>query len=165
MADTKTQDKNKNKTPAPAAAAAKEAARQVVTTAANPAAAPKPKKAKRQRVRLVSKTIAGLWVRMFVDVLEKHGAPYDKNGDQLVPATSPAPAFGLSAEERAKRKLEKETAKAAEKAAFEALSPEEKLAFAEKQRTERQAAKAAKKAKEREAMIAEVKAMIERGEI
>lgn len=119
----------------------------------------KEKKAPRQRVRLVSTTIPGMWCRMFVDVVEKHGAPYDANGVQMVPGK--APALGLSSEQKAARKAEKE----AEKQRLASMSDEEKLAYAKEKREKRQAESSAKKAREREDLIAHLKAEIAAGRL
>jgi len=59
--------------------------------------------------------------------------------------------------------LAREAAKAAEKAKFDAMSDEEKAAYAKKQREERTAKRAAKKAEERAALIAQLKKEIAEG--
>lgn len=146
------------KTTAPAA---KAVTPPVAPTAAVAPANGEPKKAKEKRakVRLISKTIPGLWVRAFVDVIQKFGVPKDPNGEEMVPGS--APRFGMTAEERERRKGEKE----AEKIRFEAMSEEEKLAYAKTKREERSNKKAAKKAAEREALIAQLKAEMAAGKL
>jgi hypothetical protein len=119
------------------------------------------KKVTRAKVRLVSENpkYEGLWVRAFVDVIEAHGVPLDPGGKAMVPGK--APRGGLSAEQRAARKAEKE----AEKAKFDAMSDEEKLAFAKAKREAKKAKREAKKAAERNALIAQIKAEIKAGTI
>jgi hypothetical protein len=149
---------------APAQAAAAKANGSAPVATAAPVATPAPegekaKKAKRAKVRLVSTTIPGLWVRAFVDVIAKHGTPRDPNGQEMVPGK--APSFGITAEERETRKAAKE----AEKARFEAMSDEDKLSYAKARREKKQAEQAAKKASEREALIAQLRAEMAAGKI
>lgn len=115
-------------------------------------------KGKREKVRLVSTTIPGLWVRAFKDVLGNHVIK-DPNGKPMVPG-SPLRG-GMSAEQRAALTAAKE----AEKAKLAKMSDEEKLAYIAARRAERQAASAAKKAAERNALIAELKAEIAAGRL
>lgn len=150
---------NPNAAPKTAPAANGEKAKVTVTAPDATATAATSKKAKRAKVRLVSTTIQGLWVRAFVDVVEKYGFPLDPNGERMVPGK--APAFGLTAEQREARVA----AKAAEKARFEAMSDEEKLAYAKQKREAKQAATAAKKAAERDQLIAQIKAEIQAGKL
>lgn len=117
---------------------------------------PKPKRAK---VRLVSTSIPGLWVRAFVDVVDKYGYPLDPKGVAMVPGR--APVFGMTAEERTARKLAKE----AEKARVEGMSDADKLAYAQAKREERQGKTLARKAAERDALIAQIKAEIAAGKL
>ena len=93
-------------------------------------AAEKAKKAKPERVRLVSSTNPRMWCRMYKSVMDQYGAPLDPQGAPMVPGK--AVAFGISPEEREARKA----AKAAEKAALDAMTPEQKL---EAQRAKRDA--------------------------
>lgn len=153
----KPENKNKaenGKTAAPTAAP--------TATAAAPTEEKKAKKAKRQRVRFASTTVAGMWCRMFKDVADKFGAPYDSNGVQMVESKAPV---GGAKGDKAARKAEKEAAKAAEKAKIAAMTDEEKLAYAKKVREERDAAKKAKANAERDALIAQIKADIAAGKI
>ena len=122
------------------------------------APAPKKKEPKRAKVRLVSTTIPGLWVRAFCDVVEKYGVPLDPNGVKMIPGMAPR---GLTAEQRLARQQQKE----AEKARLANMSDDEKLAYARERREERQAQRAAKKQAERNALIAEIKAQIAAGEL
>lgn len=119
----------------------------------------KPKKAKRQRVRLASSTEPGMWCRMFKDVYDKFGAPLDSKGQPMV--LKAAVPFGQSSEQRAERKAEKE----AEKAKFDAMSDEEKLSYAKAKREKKQAEGTAKKEAERNALIAQIKAEIAAGRL
>lgn len=159
----KTMANDKQKTaPAPAAPAKPAPAAPVPAVAAAPAPAkptPGDKKPKRAKYRLVSTTIPGLWCRVFVDVVEKHGYPQDPNGVKMVPGK--ASSFGLSEEVKAARLA----AKAAEEAAKASMSDEEKLAYAKAKREVRQAEQAAKKAAERAALIASIKAEIAAGNL
>ena len=162
MAINKTQKgKNMSKpVPAPAKVAPKTApptpAPAAVAATNGEAKTEKPKRAK---VRLVSKTIPGFWVRAFVDVIQKHGYPLDPNGNPLEVGT--AARFGLSPEEHERRKADKE----AEKAKFEAMSDEDKVAYAAKVREERAAKRLAKKAAERDKLIAQIKADMAAGKL
>lgn len=136
------------------------------TTTAAPAAsteAPKgdakPKKAKRQRVRLASPTVNGFWVRAYKDIVDKYGMPLGPDGQPLeVRAATPG---GLSPEERDARKKAKE----AEKERIKNMSPEEKAAWAQQKREAKSAVREQKKAKEREALMAKVIAGLQSGEL
>lgn len=152
---SKNNDKAKNATPPPAAKPAD--APKATTTDAAPAA-DKPKKVKRAKMRYVSTSIDGYFVRTYSDLVAKHGVPKDPTGaDMVARAATP----GLSAEAKAA----KETAKAAEKAKLDAMSPEEKLEYAKAKRDAKAAKKAAKKQKEREALIAQLKAELVAGKL
>jgi len=115
-------------------------------------------KVKRAKVRLVDPENPSLWVRAYVDVIEQFGVPLTPSGQQMVPGKAQR---GLTDEERARRQAEKE----AEKAKFDSMSDEEKLAYAKAKREERAARRAAKKAAEREALIAQIKAEIAAGNL
>lgn len=110
------------------------------------------KKEKRLKVRLVSETIPGLWVRAYVDVVNKFGFPLDPNGTKMVPGK--ATSFGLTAEERERRKAEKE----AEKKRLEAMTEEQKLAYVAQKREAKQKKRDEKKAMEKAKLVAEIKA-------
>lgn len=136
---------------------------QTTTTSAPAAEAPKgdakPKKAKRQRVRLASPTVSGFWVRAYTDIVEKFGMPLGPDGKPLeVRAATPG---GLSPEERQSRKAAKE----AEKERIKNMSPEEKAAWAQQKRDAKAAVREQKKAKEREALMAKVIAGLQSGEL
>jgi anthranilate/para-aminobenzoate synthase component I len=122
-------------------------------------AAAKAKKAKKERVRLVSTKDGTFWVRAYKSVIDKHGVPTDPWGVPMV--AKAAIAFGISPEERAERKAKKE----AEKAAFDALPDAEKVAIVTKRREEKQTAKAQKEKAEYDALVAKLKAQIANGEL
>lgn len=138
------------------------------TTTAAPAAASngesakgdaKPKKAKRQRVRLASPTVSGFWVRAYKDIVEKFGMPLGPDGKPLeVRAATPG---GLSPEERQSRKAAKE----AEKERIKNMSPEEKAAWAQQKRDAKSKVREEKKAKERAELMAKVIAGLQSGEL
>lgn len=156
---TNPNDKSKQKPATPPPAPKAEASKP-----ANGAPAPKGEgetgkgegKKKRARVRLVSTTVPGMWCRMYVDVMEKHGVPKDANGVDMVPGKA---SNGLSAEEKEAR----QKAKDAEKAKFDAMTPDEKLAFAKDKREKKAAEKLAKKKQERDALIESIKADLAAG--
>jgi hypothetical protein len=117
------------------------------------------KKAKRARVRWVSPKDPTFWVRSYKDVTDKHGAPMDPWGNKMEARV--AAAFGLSPEEKEARAK----AKAEEKARLEAMTPEQKLEFAQKKKEERAAKRNAKKEKERQAMIEQIRREIAEGKL
>ena len=121
----------------------------------------KPTTKKRPWTRLVSPTNPELWIRVFIDLIEKHGVPLDPNGERMVPGKIGRGRAPMNEAERLARQAEKE----AEKAKFAAMSDEEKLEFAKMKREQAAAKRAAKKAEERAALIAELKAQIAAGEI
>lgn len=118
----------------------------------------KSKKSKKERVRLVSSTNPNFWVRAYKEVIEKHGMPRGPSGEEMV-VKAFTPIAKLSDEEKAARAKAKEAAKAA----FEAMSPEQKAEFAAKRRAELAAKRDAKKLKEKEALIALVEAAVKAG--
>ncbi len=120
----------------------------------------KPKKSKKARVRWVSTTEPGFWVRSFKDVTDKFGAPKDHNGVAMI-AKIGVP-FGQVDPAAKAAKL---AAKAAEEARKAAMTDEEKLAFARQKREAAQATKAAKQKAEYEQLVAQVKADIAAGRL
>lgn len=149
-------------TPAPSNKGAPAPANGAKTTvAADGAAKPEKKKNKRPRLRWVSSKDPSFWVRSYKDVTDKHGAPKDPwGGDMVVRAGQ---AFGAPRDPAAK--AARLAAKEAEAKRLASMTDAEKLAFAKTKREEKQAAKATKVAAEREAMVAQIKADIAAGRL
>lgn len=133
-------------------------ARNTTTTKPEATPAETPKKEKRARVRLASKTLDGFWVRAFKDIVDQFGMPKGPDGEPLHVVVARG---GMSAEERSRRTAEK----AAEKAKFDSMSDEDKLAFAKAKREANQAKRADKKQRERDELIAQIRAEIKAGTI
>lgn len=130
-------------------------------TGGSDAAKPEKKKNKRPRLRWVSAKDPSFWVRSYKDVTDKHGAPKDPwGGDMVVRAGQ---AFGAPRDPAAK--AARLAAKEAEAKRLASMTDAEKLAFAKEKREQKQAAKAAKVAAEREAMVAQIKADIAAGRL
>lgn len=157
MAISKPENK-KPETAKPATTAKPETAKPANNGAATTEDA-KPKKDKKVRLRFVSKSISGYWVRILESSFKSHGAPRDPKGEEMeLKAFAPG---GLSKEERETRKAQKEADKALEKQRFDAMSDDEKVAYARKKREEKQAKRNEKKSKERDKLMAEVQAEYE----
>ena len=157
----------KNQKPSPVAPANKGAtppangAKPTASAAPGDAAKPEKKKNKRPRLRWVSSKDATFWVRSYKDVTDKHGAPKDPwGGDMVVRAGQ---AFGAPRDPAAK--AARAAAKEAEAKRLASMTDAEKLAFAKEKREQKQTAKAAKVAAEREAMVAQIKADIAAGRL
>jgi len=127
------QTPNKPATPPPAAPAAAKAA----TPADAPKGEDKPAKTKRAKLRWVSTKDGSFWVRSFKDVTDKHGAPKDPWGNEMVVKAGQAFGKKLTDEEKAARA----EAKAAEAKRKEAMTDEERLAEAKAKREMKQKAK------------------------
>ena len=131
--------------------------------------APKEKKAKAEGAKegtpwitLVSPKALDYYIRVRQDLVTKHGVLKDPWGNGLISKDQARVARGgVAAEERAKRKAEKEAKKAekeARKAQMAKMTDEDKKAFAKVEREKKQAEKKAAAKAEREALEAQIRA-------
>lgn len=119
------------------------------------------KKAARARVSWVSTKDPVYVVRSFKVVTDRLGPPSDPWGNKMV---EKAPGvFGQPADPAAK--AAREAAKLAKKAEYDAMTDDQKVAFATAERTARQTAKAAKKKAEYDAIAAQIRAEIAAGKL
>lgn len=147
----------KPQTPPPAAPAAKTNG----AASADATKGDKPAKTKRAKLRWVSTKDGSFWVRSFKDVTDKHGAPKDPWGVEMVVKAGQAFGKKLTDEEKAARATQKE----AEKKRKESMSDEERLAEAKAKRETKQKSKQEAVEKNRADILAQLLADMEAGKI
>jgi hypothetical protein len=129
------------------------------TNGSTPDTAAKPKKEKRSRVSWVSPTDPSYVVRSFKAVTDKLGAPSDHKGQKMI---EKAPGvFGQRRDPA--EKAAREASKVQAKAAYDAMTDEQKMAHAKSKREAKQAATAAKAAADRAELKRQIMAEIAAG--
>lgn len=117
----------------------------------------------RNLTRFVSKSVPGFRAMVWADLVAKYGNPRDPKGEEMI--VGKAPSSGGFTKLSPEQKAEREAAKLAEKAKFDAMTDEQKLAHAKAKREAQATARNAKKEAEKAAMVEAIKAEIKAGKI
>lgn len=116
----------------------------------------------RNLTRFVSTKVPGFRAMVWADLVAKYGNPKDPSGAEMVVGKAPSGGGGFAS---AEAKEARAKAKAEEKAKFDAMTDEQKLAFAAQKREKLAKERNAKKEAEKQALIESIKADLKAGKI